>query len=61
MILQTLSEYLEYLEIEKGLSENTIDSYRRDLSYFLDKFESYKTVVSPFNYNGESGVIKLEF
>lgn len=44
MILQTLSEYLEYLEIEKGLSENTIDSYRRDLSYFLDKFESFNDI-----------------
>lgn len=36
MNLQTLSEYLEYLEIEKGLSENTIDAYRRDLSAFLE-------------------------
>lgn len=36
MSLQTLSEYLEYLEIEKGLSNNTIEAYRRDLSAFLD-------------------------
>ena len=36
MNMQILSEYLEYLEIERGLSNNTIDAYRRDLSYFLD-------------------------
>lgn len=36
MSLQTLSEYLEYLEVEKGLSQNTIDAYRRDLSAFID-------------------------
>lgn len=36
MSLQILSEYLEYLEVEKGLSPNTIDAYRRDLSVFLE-------------------------
>lgn len=36
MSMQMLSEYLEYLEIEKGLSPNTLDAYRRDLSAFLD-------------------------
>ena len=36
MSMQILSEYLEYLEIERGLSDNTVEAYRRDLSYFLD-------------------------
>lgn len=36
MSMQILSQYLEYLEVEKGLSVNTIDAYRRDLSAFLD-------------------------
>jgi len=36
MFMQVLSEYLEYLEIEKGLSQNTIDAYRRDLNSFLE-------------------------
>lgn len=36
MSMQILSEYLEYLEIEKGLSINTIDAYRRDLGAFLE-------------------------
>lgn len=34
--MQTLAEYLEYLEVEKGLSQNTIDAYRCDLGSFLD-------------------------
>lgn len=36
MSVQTLSEYLDFLEVERGLSLNTIDAYRRDLSAFLD-------------------------
>ncbi len=36
MDFQLLSEYLEYIEIEKGLSSNTVEAYRRDLSVFLD-------------------------
>lgn len=36
MSIQTLSEYLEYMEVEKGLSSNTIDAYRRDLTAFLE-------------------------
>lgn len=33
---QIIGEYLEYLELEKGLSQNTIDAYRRDLEGFVD-------------------------
>ena len=36
MNIQLLSIYLEYHEIEKGLSENTIEAYKRDLSSFID-------------------------
>ncbi|MBR1681183.1 tyrosine recombinase XerD [bacterium] len=36
MDTQILSEYLEYLELERGLSKNTIDAYRRDILMFLD-------------------------
>lgn len=36
MDLQILSQYLDFLEIELGLSQNTIDAYRRDLTEFLE-------------------------
>ena len=36
---QIIGEYLEYLELEKGLSQNTIDAYRRDLENFSDCLE----------------------
>lgn len=36
MNVQILSQYLEFLEVEKGLSVNTIDAYRRDLTDFID-------------------------
>ena len=36
MDIQYLSEYLEFVEVEKGLSANTIAAYRSDLTVFLD-------------------------
>lgn len=33
---QIIGEYLEYLELEKGLAQNTLDAYRRDLENFSD-------------------------
>ena len=36
MDIQYLSEYLEFIEVEKGLSSNTVNAYRRDLTGFLD-------------------------
>ena len=36
MSMQILSEYLEFLEVEKGLSENTLMAYKLDLIRFLD-------------------------
>lgn len=40
MDIQILSEYLEYLDAEKGLSENTLEAYRRDLSNFIEICEN---------------------
>lgn len=36
MSLQVLAEYLDFLEVEKGLAQNTLDAYRRDLTAFLE-------------------------
>jgi integrase/recombinase XerD len=40
MDIQFLSEYLEFLDVEKGLSPNTIDAYRNDLTSFFDFCQS---------------------
>ena len=40
MLVQFLSEYLESIEIEKGLSKNTIDAYGRDIESFIDFVEN---------------------
>ena len=39
MLIQHISLYLEYIEVERGLSSNTVDAYRRDL-YSLSNFLS---------------------
>ena len=36
MNIQYLAEYLEFLDVEKGLSTNTVEAYKNDLSYFFD-------------------------
>ncbi len=36
MLIQFIAEYLEYLQAERGLAQNTIDAYRRDLFSFSD-------------------------
>ena len=41
---ETISQYLEYLELEKGLSQNTIDAYRRDLYSFTDNYSSFDNI-----------------
>jgi len=32
---KVLTEFLEYLRIERGMSENTVDAYRRDVQQYL--------------------------
>ena len=36
MEIEFLSEYLEFIEIEKGLSANTVEAYRRDMLLFMN-------------------------
>jgi integrase/recombinase XerD len=40
--MQIISEYLDYLEIEKGLAQNTLDAYRRDLIDFFNFCNCYE-------------------
>jgi len=35
-----INEYLEYILVEKKLSDNTIEAYKNDLKYYLDYFEN---------------------
>ena len=37
-----LMDYLHYLKVERGLSENTINSYGIDLKLFLEYLRSYR-------------------
>ncbi|MBH9581109.1 site-specific tyrosine recombinase XerD [Staphylococcus felis] len=39
---ETLEEYLRFIQIEKGLSQNTIAAYRRDLNHYFNYLESQK-------------------
>lgn len=45
-IKDTLDDYLLFLAIEKGLSDNTITSYRTDISQFLEWLEKQKQALS---------------
>ncbi len=50
MLIQYIAEYLEYLQAERGLAQNTIDAYRRDLTdfcdflYKLDKIDNFEKI-----------------
>ena len=44
---EIISQYLEYLELEKGLSQNTIDAYRRDLYDFASNVDTPFIYTSP--------------
>lgn len=37
-MFELLSLYLEFIELEKGLSSNSIEAYRRDIELFLEYF-----------------------
>lgn len=40
MIKELLDEFLNYLSVERGLSKNTVSSYRQDLFRFINYLES---------------------
>ncbi len=40
MFLHNLVEYIEYLHVERGLSENTEEAYRNDAMFFIEFLDS---------------------
>ena len=54
MFIGLLSEYIEYLHIERGLSDNTEQAYRRDLTSFIDFLE--KNSIAEFDHITRSHV-----
>ena len=49
--MQEVALYLEYLEMEKGLAQNTILAYERDLSAFFDYFSGEIEKITRQNIN----------
>lgn len=39
MLKPALDEFMHYLQVEKGVSENTLQSYKRDLNHYLQYME----------------------
>ena len=46
---ETLEDYLSYLKIERGLQENTINSYRLDIEKLIKHNTTYNISTSPIN------------
>src|ERR1039457_2404328 len=58
-----LREYLNILRLEKNLSENTIDSYKNDLSTFISYLKNDYNIDDPekISYNQVSSFFELLF
>lgn len=50
---QAISDYINYLKIERGLSKNSIDSYKRDLKKLILFLDSLKNHIAPTNVTSE--------
>ena len=50
---ESLTDYQYFLKIERGLSENSIKSYRHDIQKLIHFLEQQELQVSPVEINGE--------
>ncbi len=41
MFIHSIAEYIEFLEVERGLAANTLDAYRRDLYQFFNFLDEH--------------------
>lgn len=57
-MFELLSLYIEFIEIEKGLSENSIEAYRRDVEAFLEYFPN-KTNLDEISRHDISSYIRF--
>lgn len=57
-MFELLSLYLEFIELEKGLSPNSIEAYRRDVEFFLEYF-SAKTNLDEISRHDISNYIRF--
>ena len=46
-----ISEFIDYIEIEKGLSQNTISAYRRDITSFCDFCQTEISSITKLHVN----------
>ena len=49
-----LNDYTQYLQIERGLSANTIDSYRRDVTKLIKYLQENNINISPENIDKDT-------
>lgn len=52
--LEALNDYQLYLKIERGLSQNSIDSYSRDLKKLISFLEENTMVISPIHISNDT-------
>lgn len=51
--IQALKDYKSFLQIERGMSVNTIEGYQRDLQKLIDYLSFNKIMTSPINIDKE--------
>lgn len=44
MLVQLISEYLNWLEVDRGLSKNTLEAYENDILEFFDYFKEIESL-----------------